>query len=263
MFKTVKCDCGAVFSSRSSYRSHKCRVCPIFHPNRHIYVCSVCFTEYKKKDYYNKHILNCKKEQTVSEIKPIISINLSLNSDNKTSNIQSKNYLPEIESNSESETDTENEYNVESDIDSQNDDESLFDKNEYSPCEKKKNTKVQEVESKSQTKTCNIEDIKNKNNKSGYIYLLQEREFVRLNEPTYKIGRTMQTLENRFRNYPKGSHVIITFIVEDCFAMESILINLFNKNFIKKTEYGNEYFYGDVKLMKRIISKEIFLSYDN
>jgi hypothetical protein len=98
--------------------------------------------------------------------------------------------------------------------------------------------------------------------KNGYIYLLREREFVRLNEHTYKIGRTTNTLVNRFGDYPKKSHILVAFSVIDCFDMEKKLISVFEKEFTKKTEYGNEYFLGDVERMKYLISFEIAKSYE-
>jgi putative salt-induced outer membrane protein YdiY len=45
-----------------------------------------------------------------------------------------------------------------------------------------------------------------KNEKKNHIYLLQEREFVRLNENTYTIGKTRKS-KTRFYGYPKGSHI--------------------------------------------------------
>jgi len=71
--------------------------------------------------------------------------------------------------------------------------------------------------------------------KAGYVYLLQEREFVRLNKPTYKIGRTTQTLANRFGDYPKNSHIILALTVLDCFSMEDKLkeILLYSDSFSK------------------------------
>ena len=38
-----------------------------------------------------------------------------------------------------------------------------------------------------------------------YIYLLQEREFIKTKEPIYKIGKTKQVNNKRFGQYPKGS----------------------------------------------------------
>ena len=45
---------------------------------------------------------------------------------------------------------------------------------------------------------------------NGYIYLLQEREFLKTNEPIYKIGMTEQTNPfDRFNSYPNGSRLFL------------------------------------------------------
>src|SRR5271170_2163448 len=90
-----------------------------------------------------------------------------------------------------------------------------------------------------------------------YIYLIREREFVRFNESVYKIGRTTQTPNNRMSAYPKGSEVILTKKVINSTSLETVIINNFKKNFKLMTEYGNEYFLGDVDLMVTQIDKII------
>lgn len=40
------------------------------------------------------------------------------------------------------------------------------------------------------------------------IYLLQNREIIRLNENTYKIGRTKRNIMIRFSEYKKGSKLL-------------------------------------------------------
>ena len=44
--------------------------------------------------------------------------------------------------------------------------------------------------------------------KVGHIYLLQEREFIVLKQPVYKIGKTHQKNSRRFSNYPKNSNIV-------------------------------------------------------
>lgn len=99
--------------------------------------------------------------------------------------------------------------------------------------------------------------------KKHYIYLLREREFIRLNEPTYKIGRTQQNPYDRFSSYPKGSEIILFVLVDDCKTTENKLINIFKKTYIHKKEYGNEYFNGDVKDMIKTINSVLFNIQDN
>lgn len=83
----------------------------------------------------------------------------------------------------------------------------------------------------------------------NYIYLLQEREFIRLNEQVYKIGKTSQHNLKRFNQYPKSSKLLIHITCNNCDMLEKKLIKLFKKTYIHKKEYGNEYFQGDLKKM--------------
>lgn len=86
-----------------------------------------------------------------------------------------------------------------------------------------------------------------------YIYLIRTREFIRLNEPTYKIGKTKQLPNNRLSGYPKGSEVILFITVENCDMVEDKLIKKFLKKFTQRSEYGREYFTGEISLMCKII----------
>jgi hypothetical protein len=109
----------------------------------------------------------------------------------------------------------------------------------------------------------NINKMSSLKSTSGYIYLLQEREFSRLNEPTYKLGATTQTLAGRLGQYPKGSIIIVAFNVNDCFKIEERLKIIFEHKFHQCTEYGKEYFRGDLDEMKYIISDVILRSYNS
>jgi len=84
---------------------------------------------------------------------------------------------------------------------------------------------------------------------SEYVYLLQEREFIRLNEPTYKIGRSAQPLFRRLDQYPKGSRVLIAIQVSNSLAVENKMKTVFDIKYERKAEYGREYYNGDWKLM--------------
>ena len=79
-----------------------------------------------------------------------------------------------------------------------------------------------------------------------YIYLLQEREFIRLNEPVYKLGKSKQENTKRIQSYPKGSSLIFMLQFENCDKAESDLLKIFRSKFTQKLEYGSEYFEGDV-----------------
>jgi hypothetical protein len=94
--------------------------------------------------------------------------------------------------------------------------------------------------------------------KKHYIYLLREREFIRLNELTYKIGRTQQNPYDRFSSYPKGTEIILYVMVDDSLSLEKQLINTFKKIYDHKKGYGNEYFSGNVSEMIKTIYSVIF-----
>ena len=90
------------------------------------------------------------------------------------------------------------------------------------------------------------------------IYLIQERESKKNNEHIYKIGRTQQSDPYmRIRNYPKGSEVRGIYDVRDCVKMEKRLLYLFKQQFRQVTEYGSEYFEGDMEAMSICIMEEV------
>lgn len=94
-----------------------------------------------------------------------------------------------------------------------------------------------------------------------YIYLLQTREFIRTNEPVYKLGRTSNA-RNRLSSYPKGSEILFLMKCTDCKVAERELLIIFKKVFIKMDEYGAEYFYGPAFDMIRIIGNYFFRNFD-
>ena len=61
----------------------------------------------------------------------------------------------------------------------------------------------------------------------NYIYLLQEREFIKTNESIYKIGRTKQEHNKRLNQYPKGSILLVQIICSNCVIMEKKIITFF------------------------------------
>ncbi len=77
-----------------------------------------------------------------------------------------------------------------------------------------------------------------------YCYIVQEREFIRLNEPTYKIGKTTQSFDKRFGQYPNGSVAKIMKSVDNCHKCEKVIIKIFDEKFKKMVYYGNEYYQG-------------------
>jgi hypothetical protein len=97
-----------------------------------------------------------------------------------------------------------------------------------------------------------IKEVEDPDYKQGeYVYIIQEREFIKEKRPLYKIGRTTQRPHERFAGYPKGSQEILVMKVRDCKTAERILKTIFSKKFKQDRTIGVEYFEGDVEDMKQ------------
>jgi hypothetical protein len=108
------------------------------------------------------------------------------------------------------------------------------------------------------TKASNkIKMNENYSNNIEYIYLLQEREFVESHKNVFKIGKSTQENLQRFKQYPKGSLLLLQSKCSDCHTCETELLQLFKKSFIKRSDIGNEYFEGDSYDMINKINKVI------
>ena len=86
-----------------------------------------------------------------------------------------------------------------------------------------------------------------------YVYMIKTREFIRMNENIFKIGRTEQLNLGRFNSYDKGSILLFQSICENCRDCEKMIIKKFKENFIHRTDFGNEYFEGDCNKMISIL----------
>jgi hypothetical protein len=91
-----------------------------------------------------------------------------------------------------------------------------------------------------------------------YIYLVQEREFVKSNEDIYKIGKSKQENLKRFNSYPNGSKLLIQCICTNCNKIERKLIKLFREKYEIQRDIGNEYFKGNYIEMIKDIHENIF-----
>lgn len=96
-----------------------------------------------------------------------------------------------------------------------------------------------------------------------YIYLLREREFIKLNEYVYKIGKSKQEFGKRLNDYPKDSEVLLTIKVVNCDITEQIIISKFKDSFKHRDDIGAEYFEGDIKEMMQIIFNIGILQIEN
>ena len=116
---------------------------------------------------------------------------------------------------------------------------------------KRKREQFQEEDSSREVVVNNQTSIVPESN--GYIYLLQEREFIKTGEPVYKLGKTTTTIQQRLQGYPKGSRLILCIEVEDCHEREKKLLDKFKREFKLRKDIGNEYFEGDKQTMMKYI----------
>jgi hypothetical protein len=82
-----------------------------------------------------------------------------------------------------------------------------------------------------------------------YVYLIYVREFMMRNEPVYKLGKSTQKNVLRASSYPKGSVLLLQVSCRDCTLAEQKLMTIFKANYQQSTEYGLEYFRGNVEDM--------------
>lgn len=80
---------------------------------------------------------------------------------------------------------------------------------------------------------------------AGHLYIIKEREFCRLNEPIFKVGRSACVF-NRFMDYPNCSIVCFVVCVKDEVSCETEVLRTMQKRFVHHVEYGNEYYEGNL-----------------
>ena len=93
-----------------------------------------------------------------------------------------------------------------------------------------------------------------------YVYIIQEREFVKEKRPIYKIGRTSQKPYQRFSSYPKGSIEFICMSVTNSKIAEEIIKKIFVSKFKQDLTIGDEYFEGDIEKMKKEFSNLFYIT---
>jgi hypothetical protein len=93
------------------------------------------------------------------------------------------------------------------------------------------------------------------NKKPNYVYLLQEREFLKTKESILKVGKTKQDHIKRFTSYPKGSILIAQYYTDNCDDLEKEIIKVFKSKFQQRVDLGNEYFEGNIKTMFKTMFK--------
>lgn len=77
-----------------------------------------------------------------------------------------------------------------------------------------------------------------------YVYLLQEREFIKTQEQIYKLGKTRQPNNERLKQYPKQSVLLFQMVCKDCDMKEKEILRVFKQKFIHRKDIGQEYFEG-------------------
>jgi len=82
------------------------------------------------------------------------------------------------------------------------------------------------------------------------IYLIKTAKAISQKESVFKIGKTRQPDFKRFSQYPKGTRFIAQFRCNNCHIMERRLLEIFNTEFVRRLDYGVEYFEGDVSKMQ-------------
>lgn len=95
-----------------------------------------------------------------------------------------------------------------------------------------------------------------------YIYLLQEREFIKTNECIYKLGKSKQENLKRIQNYPNGTKLLIQMMCNNCDDLEKKLLKIFKSKYELQTSIGKEYFKGNHLEMINDIYSTIYNSYD-
>jgi len=88
---------------------------------------------------------------------------------------------------------------------------------------------------------------------TNYIYIIQEREFIKTYEKIYKIGKSKQENNKRINQYPKQSILLFQIVCNNSEQLERELIKIFKNKYIQRKDIGNEYFEGDYEDMIKTI----------
>lgn len=78
-----------------------------------------------------------------------------------------------------------------------------------------------------------------------FVYVLQEREFVKTKENIFKAGRTKDQYQ-RLQSYPNGSILLLLLYVVNEFEAEREVLKELGKHFKCRRDIGNEYFEGNI-----------------
>lgn len=96
---------------------------------------------------------------------------------------------------------------------------------------------------------------------SGHIYIVRPREFIRLNENIFKVGRTIagfvpgKQILKRTMQYAKGTEQLAVFESRNCVSSELKILHTLQHHFKKRADFGNEYFEGNLDDIKQIVQE--------
>ena len=90
---------------------------------------------------------------------------------------------------------------------------------------------------------------------SSFIYLLKPRACINANESVYKLGKTTN-FSKRIFGYDKGSDTVLVLSVCDAFERTLLAEFIRQPEFTRRTDYGNEYFEGEVSAMISVIMEQ-------
>jgi len=88
------------------------------------------------------------------------------------------------------------------------------------------------------------------------IYLAQTRDCFDKDNNVFKIGRTTK-YEQRKKGYPKGTIFFLQRLCLKSIEMERTILSKAKALFKNRTDYGNEYFEGDLRSMIDLINSEV------
>lgn len=83
----------------------------------------------------------------------------------------------------------------------------------------------------------------------GYMYVIQEREFIKLHESVYKIGMTNQyNPRTRLQHYPADSCLYLLIQKKDARRSENIVKDMLKarRDIKHRSDIGEEYFEGNI-----------------
>lgn len=77
-----------------------------------------------------------------------------------------------------------------------------------------------------------------------YIYLCQERDFIKKNANIYKVGKTKHNILNKIHSCINGN-LLLQMMCVDSNKIEKNIISLFKDKYEQQKDIGDEYFEGD------------------